>query len=216
MPMNDVFAAIQQYAVAPVIAIESEASALPLADALIAGGLPIAEITFRTEAAGAVIERLTRERPELLVGAGTVLTIENLEAAHAAGAQFAVAPGLNPAVVRRANELGLPFIPGIMTPSDIEAGLALGCYTLKFFPAGALGGAAMIKAIAGPYRHTGVRFMPTGGVNADNLAGYLALPEVAAVGGTWIAKKDDIAARAWKAISARCRAIGEIRNAARP
>lgn len=216
MPTNDVLAAIQHYGVAPVIAIESEASALPLADALIAGGLPVAEITFRTQAAGAVIERLTRERPELLVGAGTVLTIENLEAAYAAGAQFAVAPGLNPAVVRRANELGLPFVPGIMTPSDIEAGLALGCYTLKFFPAGALGGAAMIKALAGPYRHTGVRFVPTGGVNAANLAGYLALAEVAAVGGTWIAKKDDIAAGAWEAISARCMAIGEIRNAARP
>lgn len=196
--------------VVPVIAIEKVEDALPLADALLQGGLPIVEITFRTAAAAEVIRRIARERPQLVVGAGTVLTPANLEAAKASGAAFAVAPGLNPQIVKQAQQMGLPFVPGVATPSDIEQGLALGCKLLKFFPAEALGGVPMIEALSAPYKHTGVRFMPTGGVNTGNLEAYLKLDTVAAVGGTWIAKKDDLTAGKWDDIRQRCKAALEI------
>lgn len=196
--------------VVPVIAIEKVEDALPLADALLQGGLPIVEITFRTAAAAEVIRRIAQERPQLVVGAGTVLTPANLEAAKASGAAFAVAPGLNPQIVKQAQQMGLPFVPGVATPSDIEQGLALGCKLLKFFPAEALGGVPMIEALSAPYKHTGVRFMPTGGVNTGNLEAYLKLDTVAAVGGTWIAKKDDLTAGKWDDIRQRCKAALEI------
>jgi len=196
--------------IVPVVAIDSVDHALPLADALIGGGLPVAEITFRTSAAAEVISLLSSKRPELLVGAGTVLTEENLLAAKECGARFAVSPGLNPRIVGRAAEIGLPFVPGVATPSDVEAALALGRTQLKFFPAGMLGGVAMVRALAGPYGHTGVRFVPTGGVNADNLPEYLGCPAVAAVGGTWLAKREDMAAGRWDDVRRRCQAAVEI------
>jgi 2-dehydro-3-deoxyphosphogluconate aldolase/(4S)-4-hydroxy-2-oxoglutarate aldolase len=205
MTDTDLFQTISQAGVVPVIAIDHVESALPLADALLEGGLPIIEITFRTKAAAEVIAQIRRGRPDMLVGAGTVLNQTNLEAAVEAGAQFAVAPGLNPQVVQRAGSLGLPFMPGVCTPSDIEAAVALGCTVLKFFPAEAAGGVTMIKAMAGPYGHLGVEFVPTGGVTMDNLVDYLSLDAVAAVGGTWIAKKDPIAAGRWDEICQRCR-----------
>ena len=195
---------IAHLGVVPVIAIDAADAAIPLADALLEGGLPVVEITFRTAAAAEAIEIISRQRPDLLVGAGTVLTLENLEAAQAAGAQFGVAPGLNPRIVARAQQLGMPFVPGVATPSDVEEALTLGCSLLKFFPAEALGGIAMLKALAAPYRHTGVRFVPTGGINAGNLESYLRLDTVAAVGGTWIAKKDDLAAGDWQQVRQRC------------
>jgi 2-dehydro-3-deoxyphosphogluconate aldolase/(4S)-4-hydroxy-2-oxoglutarate aldolase len=203
--LSETFQRIAELGVVPVIAIGSVEAARPLADALIAGGLPIAEITFRTAAAADVMTALNESHPDLLLGAGTVLTVENLERAAACGATFAVAPGLNPAVVKRAAELGIPFCPGVATPSDIEAGLALGCKTLKFFPAGQLGGAAMVKALSGPYRHTGVKFVPTGGVNPDNLEEYLRVDTVAACGGTWLAKKEVLAAGDWDAVTQACK-----------
>ncbi len=206
---------IAEVGIVPVVAIDSVEAAMPLADALIAGGLPVAEITFRTAAADDVISLLSKERPELLLGAGTVLTEENLLAAKDCGASFAVAPGLNPRIVKRAAEIGLPFVPGVATPSDIEAALSLGCTRLKFFPAGALGGLSMIRALAGPYGHTGVRFMPTGGVTPDDLEEYLASPAVAAVGGTWLAKRDDLTAGRWDEISRRCQAAVEVATRAR-
>lgn len=196
--------------VVPVIAIEKVEAALRLADALLEGGLRIVEITFRTAAAAEVIRRIAQERPQLVVGAGTVLTPANLEAAKASGAAFAVAPGLNPQIVKQAQQMGLPFVPGVATPRDIEQGLALGCKLLKFFPAEALGGVPMIEALSAPYKHTGVRFMPTGGVNTGNLEAYLKLDTVAAVGGTWIAKKDDLTAGKWDDIRQRCKAALEI------
>jgi 2-dehydro-3-deoxyphosphogluconate aldolase/(4S)-4-hydroxy-2-oxoglutarate aldolase len=201
---------ISQFGVVPVIAIDSVDEAIPLADALIEGGLPVAEITFRTAAAAEVIEAMATKRPELLVGAGTVLSEENLKAALDCGAKFGVAPGLNPDVVSLAADAGWPFVPGVATPSDVECGLSMGCRVLKFFPAGALGGVSMLKALSGPYKHTGVRFVPTGGVNAENLESYLSLPVVAAAGGTWIAKQDDLAAGAWQTITDRCRRVAEI------
>jgi len=196
--------------VVPVIAIENVEAAIPLADALLEGGLPVVEITFRTAAAAEVIRKISQERPKLLVGAGTVLTAANLEAAKASGAAFAVAPGLNPQVVKQAQQLGLPFLPGIATPTDIEAALALGCKLLKFFPAEALGGVGMIQALSAPYKHAGVRFVPTGGVNTANLESYLKLDTVAAVGGTWIAKKEDLAAGNWDDVRNRCKAALEV------
>lgn len=186
--------------VVPVIAIESPDFALPMADALIEGGLAVAEITFRTGAAADVISTLRKQRPDILLGAGTILTVENLERAKECGALFGVSPGLNPVVVKRAKQIGFPFFPGVVTPSEIELGLSLGTDILKFFPSEASGGTSMIKAVSAPYAHLGVKFLPTGGVNIKNLDEYLALPQVLAVGGTWIAKKDMISEKKWDAI----------------
>jgi 2-dehydro-3-deoxyphosphogluconate aldolase/(4S)-4-hydroxy-2-oxoglutarate aldolase len=144
-----------------------------------------------------------------------VLTSENLRAARASGAQFAVAPGCNPKIIQEARELGLPFVPGVATPSDIESALAAGCSLLKFFPAEALGGVAMLEAMSAPFRHTGVRFLPTGGVSPANLESYLRLPTVAAVGGTWLAKTADLAGGQWAGITERCRAAVETVRRAR-
>jgi 2-dehydro-3-deoxyphosphogluconate aldolase / (4S)-4-hydroxy-2-oxoglutarate aldolase len=207
---NEVLATIRRCGVVPVVTVERLEMALPLADALMDGGLPIAEITFRTPAAADVIRRLTEERPELLVGAGTVLSVENLRAAQECGARFGVAPGLNPDVVAEAARLGLPFIPGVATASEIERGLALGCRMLKLFPAALLGGPPLVNVLAGPFGHTGVQFMPSGGVTAESLAAYLACPTVAAVGGTWIARKETLAAGDWQEIRARSQEAREI------
>jgi 2-dehydro-3-deoxyphosphogluconate aldolase/(4S)-4-hydroxy-2-oxoglutarate aldolase len=195
--------------VVPVVAIEEADHALPLADALRAGGLPVAEITFRTEAGAEVIRRMSGERPDVLVGAGTVLTPDQAKRAKECGAVFAVAPGFNPDVVKAAQDVDLPFFPGVMTPSDIEGALALGCRTLKFFPAGPAGGPGLLKGLAAPYKHLGVTFMPTGGVSLDNLVDYLSIPQVLAAGGTWVAKTDVIAAGNWSEIEANARAAVE-------
>jgi 2-dehydro-3-deoxyphosphogluconate aldolase/(4S)-4-hydroxy-2-oxoglutarate aldolase len=203
--MPSVLDRVAEFGVVPVIAIDCVEHALPLADALIAGGLPVVEITFRTAAAAEVIRILAKERPALIVGAGTVLSPETAQIAREAGARFAVAPGLNPRVVQAAKELALPFVPGIENPSDIEAGLELGCKLLKFFPAEALGGTKLLSALSAPYKHTGVRFMPTGGASPSNLESYLRIDTVAAVGGTWIAKKEEMAEGKWDVITQRCR-----------
>jgi 2-dehydro-3-deoxyphosphogluconate aldolase/(4S)-4-hydroxy-2-oxoglutarate aldolase len=205
MDQQTLFESLRRYAVIPVIAIDSAESALPMADAMIDGGLPVAEITFRTAVARDVITMLRKARPDLIVGAGTILTLENLRMAAECGARFGVAPGLNREIVEEARRLRLPFIPGVVTPSEIEAALRLGASTLKFFPAEASGGVAMIKALAAPYAHMGIRFMPTGGVNVQNLDKYLALDAVAMVGGTWIASREAIAAQRWDEIGQNCR-----------
>ena len=205
MASSSVFDRIARHGIIPVIALDKVEAALPLADALIGGGLPVIEITFRTAAAAEIIRTLSYARPQLAVGAGTVLTAANLEAAHANGAAFAVAPGLNPEIVRQAQGLGLPFVPGVATPTDIEAAMALGCKVLKFFPAEALGGVAMLDALSGPYRHTGVRFVPTGGLSLATVESYLRLETVAAAGGTWLARQEDLTAGRWDEIRDRCR-----------
>jgi 2-dehydro-3-deoxyphosphogluconate aldolase / (4S)-4-hydroxy-2-oxoglutarate aldolase len=210
MTHDPIFADVARWGVVPVIAIDSVEWAIPLADALLEGGLGVAEITFRTEAAAEVITRMVQERPDLLVGAGTVLTEANVRAAKAAGARFGVAPGLNPATVSAAQEVGLPFAPGICTPTEIEIALGLGCGVVKFFPAEAWGGVEMLRALAAPYAHTGVRFLPTGGVNLANLESYLYFKSVAAVGGTWIARPEDLAGGKWQVIRDRCKAALEI------
>ncbi len=205
MDLNHIYGRIGTFRVVPVIAIEDLELALPLADALLEGGLPIAEITFRTAAAAKVMERMVSQRPDMLVGAGTVLTTENVRRAVESGAAFGVAPGLNPEVVREALKIDLPFAPGVMTPSDIEGALSLGVTVMKFFPAGAAGGVNMLKSISAPYAHRGVKFLPTGGVSQSNLREYLDQDMVLAVGGTWIATREDIAARRWDAIREKCR-----------
>jgi 2-dehydro-3-deoxyphosphogluconate aldolase/(4S)-4-hydroxy-2-oxoglutarate aldolase len=203
----DIYAKLGQLKVVPIIAMDEAEAALPLADALLEGGLPIAEITFRTEAAAGVIRTLKDKRPELTLGAGTVLTPDQVRRARDCGAAFAVAPGLNPKVVAAAQAVGLPFAPGIMTPSDIEAALEMGLTVLKVFPAEMIGGVKMLQALSAPYRHTGVRFIPTGGIHTGNFLEYLALDVVLAVGGTWVAAREDIAARNWGKIVAHCRQI---------
>ena len=168
----------------PVVEIPDAALAGPLGQALLAGGLPCAEITFRTSSAAAAIAVLRRECPDLLVGAGTVLTPAQVDAAADAGAAFIVAPGFNPVTLERARARGLPMIPGVCTPTEIEQALSHGVDVLKFFPAEAAGGVAFLKAVSAPYKN--VRFIPTGGISASNLASYLALPQVLACGGSWM------------------------------
>jgi len=210
MTQEELMKSLRGYGVVPVIAIEAAEAALPLADALAEGGLPVAEITFRTAAGGEVIARIARQRPDVILGAGTVLNLENLRAAKEAGARFGVAPGTNPEIVAEAARLGLPFIPGVVTPSEVEKALALGARIQKFFPAEASGGLAMIKALAAPYGHTGVKFMPTGGVNMANLEEYLKNEAVLCVGGTWIATKELIKEKKWTEIRDNCRKAMEV------
>lgn len=211
-----IFDTLSTHAVVPVIALDDVAAAIPLADALIAGGLPVAEITFRTAAARETIATIAASRPEFVIGAGTVLTEEQVDQARDAGARFALAPGLDAAVLAHARSRSMPFAPGIMTPTDLQAALRAGCRMVKFFPAMPAGGPTMLKNIAAPFVHTGIGFNPTGGVTLDNLADWLAIAEVRAVGGTWIATRADIAAGNWAKITANARAavarVAEIRG----
>lgn len=207
MTRNEILLAISHHRVVPVIAIDSLEAALPLADALLEGGLPVMEITFRTAAAKDVVQKISEERPEMLVGAGTVLTSDDSKTAQRLGARFAVSPGLNPEVVASAQAVDLLFVPGVATPSEVERGLAIGCKVLKFFPAAALGGVDMLRALSAPYRHRDVRFLPTGGVNETNMLDYLQLEEVVAVGGTWIATPEDLAKGRWNSIRDRCKHV---------
>ena len=187
--------------IVPVVVLESANDAEPLAEALLAGGLDIMEITFRTAAAAESIERIANSFPEILLGAGTLLEPDQVVRAKDAGAVFGLAPGLNPEIIAKAKEVHLQFSPGIMTPSDVEQALSLGCKLLKFFPAGAAGGPAMLKALAGPYAHTGVKFVPTGGISSKNLADYLSVPVVAAIGGSWMVDKKLVADGNWSEIT---------------
>lgn len=200
---SSIFQSIARHGVVPVVTIESVEMAVALADALLEGGLPLIEVTFRSAAAADAITAIRRARPEMLVGAGTVVTEENLRQAIEAGAQFGVAPGLNPEIISQAARGGLPFVPGVCTPSEIERAMALGCTFLKFFPSETIGGAATIQAMTAPYAHLNVQFMPSGGVTLENMAIYLRTPLVAAVGATSIAKKDDLACGNWAEIRER-------------
>lgn len=183
--MRTVFDSLARHKLVPVIALEDANHAGQLADALVAGGLPVAEVTFRTAAAADAI-RAMAERGDMLVGAGTVLTPSQVDEAQAAGAAFIVSPGLNPKVVEHAQQSGLPICPGICTPSDVERAIELGLDVVKFFPAEAIGGLALLKAIAAPYG--AMRFMPTGGIGPDNVRDYLAFDRVIACGGSWMVK----------------------------
>jgi 2-dehydro-3-deoxyphosphogluconate aldolase/(4S)-4-hydroxy-2-oxoglutarate aldolase len=187
--------------IVPVVVLDRAESAEPLAEALLAGGLDIMEITFRTAAAEESIRRIAARFPEILLGAGTLLDNDQVSRARDAGAVFGLAPGLNRRTVEKASQVGLQFSPGVMTPSEVEEALSLGCKLLKFFPAEAAGGTAMLKSLAGPYGHTGLKFIPTGGVTTGNLADYLKVPVVAAIGGSWMVDKQLVNEGKWEEIT---------------
>ncbi|MDL2293038.1 bifunctional 4-hydroxy-2-oxoglutarate aldolase/2-dehydro-3-deoxy-phosphogluconate aldolase [Ruminococcaceae bacterium OttesenSCG-928-D13] len=201
--MNPVLEKLEKIGIVPVIAISDVEKAVPLAKALLAGGIPCAEVTFRTAEGEQAIARIAREVPDILVGAGTVLTTEQVDRAIAAGAQFVVSPGFNPTVVDYCIQKGMPITPGCATPSEMEMAMERGLEVVKFFPAEQAGGLAYLKAVAGPYPR--LRFMPTGGVNAENLNEYLAFEKVIACGGSWMVKKELIEAGCFEEISALCR-----------
>lgn len=205
--MNEVLRQFEKMRVVPVVAIQKADDAMQLADALIEGGLPCAEITFRTDAAIDAM-RIMAKREDILVGAGTVLKVDQVKAAVDVGARFMVSPGFNPKVVGYCVENNIPITPGICTPSDIEAALDFDLEVLKFFPAGAFGGLKTLKAMSGPY--TTVKFIPTGGISPANLAEYLQFPKVLACGGTWVAKSDLISEGKFDEIVQNARAAVEI------
>ncbi len=187
--MNDAIDLIKRTKLVPVIKIGDEKDAVPLAKALSSGGLPLAEITFRSDAAEEAIRSISK-LDDFIVGAGTVLSVETAKGAIKAGARFIVSPGLNDEVVRHCMKKGVPVFPGVMTPTEIGRAMDLGLDILKFFPAEAAGGVKALKAVGAPFG--GVAFVPTGGINAKNLSDYLKLKNVVAVGGSWMAKAEDI------------------------
>ena len=184
----------------PVVVIEDAAKAVDLAWALLSAGLGVIEITFRTAAAEESIRRIAKDCPDMLVGAGTLLDAEQVKKAAGAGAKFGLAPGLDEKIILAAQKEKLTYVPGVATPSDVQKGLSLGCKIQKFFPAEQAGGAPYLKALDGPYGHTGVRFIPTGGLQASNVGPYLALKSVAALGGSWFVDKKYIEAADWASI----------------
>jgi 2-dehydro-3-deoxyphosphogluconate aldolase/(4S)-4-hydroxy-2-oxoglutarate aldolase len=204
MGQQSVYEKIGKLKIIPVITIEDPSKALALADALIEGGLPVAEITFRTPAAGEVMKIISRERPDFLVGAGTILTVDNLKMAADCGASFGVAPGLTEKIVQAALDIHFPFSPGIMTPSELQAAIDMNVRVLKFFPAEAAGGSVMLKNILAPFAHLGIRYIPTGGITTGKVKDYLEIPQVIAAGGSWIASKDDIANGSWEKVKKNC------------
>ena len=206
--MENVFELIKKTGIIPVVVLDDAKDAEPLAGALIRGGLPCAEVTFRTAAAEASIRAITEKYPEMLVGAGTVLTTEQVDRAVAAGAKFIVSPGTNPKVVRYCLERSIPIIPGVCTPTEVEAALELGLSTLKFFPAEPAGGLKMIKAMAAPY--TAVSFMPTGGIDAKNVGEYLSYNRIIACGGSWMVKGDLVKAGRFDEIEKLTREAAEL------
>ena len=201
--MNEVLKTISKIGIVPVIALDDAKKAVPLAKALVAGGLPAAEITFRTAAAEEAIRAIKAEVPEMLVGAGTVTSKERLDRALAAGSEFIVTPGFNPDTVKYGIDKGALMLPGTATGGEMEQAMALGLEAVKFFPAEDNGGIKKLKAMAGPYRE--LMWMPTGGVNTRNMMDYLSFPQIIACGGTWMVKKDLIEGECWDEITAICR-----------
>jgi 2-dehydro-3-deoxyphosphogluconate aldolase/(4S)-4-hydroxy-2-oxoglutarate aldolase len=189
---------LQQIKIVPVIAINDAAHAVPLAKVLVENGLPCAEVTFRTDAAQESIRLMRDAYPDLLIGAGTVLTTQQVDQAISAGADFIVSPGLNPTTVKYCQQRGIAIVPGVNNPSLVEQAMELGLKTLKFFPAEPSGGVAMLKALSAVYP---VQFMPTGGVNPRNVADYLAIPSVVACGGTWMVPSDLMDSGNWDEIA---------------
>lgn len=206
--MNEVLEKIQKIGIVPVVVLNDAKDAEPLAKALCNGGLPCAEVTFRTDAAEESIRIMSEKYPEMLVGAGTVLTTEQVDRAVAAGAKFIVSPGLNPKIVKYCVEKNIPITPGICTPSEAELAIENGLEVVKFFPAEPAGGLKMIKAMAAPY--TGLKFMPTGGINATNVKEYLAYDKILACGGSWMVKGSLVEAGEFDKIEAMTKEAVEI------
>lgn len=193
-----------------VLTVDDPVDAVPLAQALKAGGISAIELTLRTPRALEAIKRIRAELPDVLIGAGTVLNVAQLKEVQAAGALFGVAPGCNPSTLRAAKDLGLPFAPGIATASDVEIALEHGCRLLKFFPAGTSGGLAHLNAMGAPFAHLGVKYIPLGGIVLEQLGDYLKSPHVAAVGGSWLAKPEVIKRKGWAEITAAAVAATQV------
>ena len=208
-----IFEKFSKIGIIPVVVLDDPKDAAPLAKVLYENGLPCAEVTFRTAAAEESIRIITREFPEMLVGAGTVLTIDQLDRAIKAGAKFIVSPGLNPKIVQHAIDNSMPITPGVQTPSEIEEALEFGLKVVKFFPAEPSGGLNMIKALAAAY--VDLKFMPTGGINPKNVKDYLAYNKIVACGGSWMVKKDLINAGDWNKIAALVKEAADIVKEAR-
>lgn len=200
--MSEQLKQMREIGFVPLVVLEDEADAVPLATALQRGGIPVAEVTFRTEAALSCIEKMAREVPGVLVGAGTVHTVEQAQSAVSAGATFIVTPGFSPKVVSWCVEHQIDVIPGITSPSDVEQAMEFGLSVCKFFPAAAYGGTETLKALTGPY--AGISFLPTGGVNEGNMLDYLALSNVAAVGGSFLCPNKLIKEKDWNGVSVLC------------
>lgn len=198
----DVLKRMAECGIVPVVVLENAADAVPAARAMLKGGIDVMEITFRTAAAADSIRKVAEEVPEMLVGAGTVITLEQCRLAVECGAKFIVAPGYDEEVVSWCCENGIPVTPGCVTPTEIMAALKHGLKVLKFFPANVYGGLSAIRALSGPFG--GIRFIPTGGVNAANLAEFICSPSVHAVGGSWVCPKADLSAHNWEKITALC------------
>jgi 2-dehydro-3-deoxyphosphogluconate aldolase/(4S)-4-hydroxy-2-oxoglutarate aldolase len=198
---SEILERIESCGVVAVLVIDEVKHAVPLARALLAGGIDVMELTLRTPAALGSLRTIRAEVPEMLAGIGTILTPAQVLEVVEAHAQFGVAPGLNPGVVKTSQDAGLPFAPGVATPSDVEGALELGCRDVKFFPAEPSGGMKYLKSMAAPYSHLGVRFIPLGGLTAENMRSYLGDPIVPAIGGSWIASRKVIQAEDWDMIT---------------
>ncbi|WP_394126798.1 bifunctional 4-hydroxy-2-oxoglutarate aldolase/2-dehydro-3-deoxy-phosphogluconate aldolase [Vibrio hepatarius] len=205
---NEMINKLKQFKVIPVIQINKVEHAIPLAKVLVDNGLPVAEVTFRTEAAAASIKAMSDAYPEMCVGAGTVLNAEQVDQAKAAGSEFVVAPGLNPNTVRYCQEIGMPIVPGVNNPSQVEQALELGLNFLKFFPAEASGGVPMVKSLLAPY--VNVSLMPTGGIGKGNVNDYLAIDRVVCCGGTWMVAPSLIENEQWDEIGRLVREAVEL------
>ena len=209
---EDVVANLGKIKIVPVLVLNDIDSGLKMCEILSECKLEAAEITFRTQAAEGIIKAASERFPNLYLGAGTILNTTDLHRAFNAGAKFAVAPGFNPTVVKEAVANNYAFAPGVCTPSEAEQAMELGCRFLKFFPAEAAGGVKMIQSLIAPYKHLGIKFMPTGGITTDNVASYLKIKEIAAVGGTWLGKSADIEAGNFDAIRSAIKAAVELKN----
>ncbi len=196
--------------VVAVLVIDDADSAVPLAKALLDGGVHIMELTLRTPAAVPALLEIRKHVPEMTAGIGTILTPDQVQQVKDADAAFGVAPGLNPHILNAAKKVGLPFAPGIMTPSDIESAIERGCNVLKFFPAEPAGGLKFLKSMAAPYTHLGLKYLPLGGLNQNNAGIWLESPLILAIGGSWIAKRDVIQNKEWKTITANAKAITDL------
>lgn len=206
---------IEAAGVLAVLQVEDVSAAVPLARALVAGGVRAMELTLRTPAAIGALQRIRAEVPEITVGVGTILTPQQVRDAQDAGGAFGVAPGMNPRVVGEAQRIGLPFAPGVCTPTEMELAIEQGCRLLKFFPAEPSGGLEYLRSAAAPLAHLGVRFLPLGGIDDGNLADYLRDRSVLAVGGSWIAPPQSIRQQDWSGITARARRASELVAAVR-
>ena len=203
--MSDIYEQITRCGIVPVVVLDSIEDAVPTAEAFLKGGINVMEITLRTPAAAGAIREVSEKVPEIIVGAGTVITPEQCREAISCGARFIVSPGFDIDVADICREAGVPLVPGCVTPTEITSAIRHGIKTLKFFPANVYGGLTAIKALAGPFASAGVKFVPTSGINMDNLAEYLSSPYIAAVGGSWVCPRSEIRAGNFDKITGLCR-----------